>query len=170
MGTKKYEIDLIKLKEICSPEVFADLILKLRISKALENLLLKDTAREIVTTLKDEEMTIDEDSDMRISQEVLNEERYKPNSQGEDPKGIAESILNKPEVKKPIEKEQEIPKPDSSAKYDWWNVKDGKVRHCNDCQLFLKYDKDTGKYVHGKVDFDKRIWYFVSLKCERYGE
>ncbi len=149
-----------KLREVLALEEISDSLK--RIVKAFENFVLKDTAREIVTTLKDEEMTIDEDSDMRITEEILNE-----------PKKVMKELvrLNEPKKKEvPIEKEQEIPKPDiSSGQFQWWNVKDGKVRHCNDCQLFLKYDKDTGKYVHGKVDFDKRIWYFVSLKCEKYG-
>ena len=62
------------------------------------------------------------------------------------------------------------PKPDKSGNFDWWNINGGGVvRHCENCKLFLRYNKDTGKYQHGKFDFDKRIWYFVADLCDNWG-
>ncbi len=65
------------------------------------------------------------------------------------------------------------PKPDTSGKFNWWNIKGGgKVRHCENCKLFLRYNKDkgnNGSYEHGKFDFDKKIFYFVADTCDNWG-
>jgi len=93
---------------------------------------------------------------------------------GIEEKGIVQEAKD---IIKTAQKEE--PKPrvipaKGKGKYTWYKVAGepkAKVRKCDEaqCEYYLKYSEEEGRYHHGKYDSNTQVWSYVADTCEYWG-